>query len=521
MAQIAVVPRLPEAMLTYDVDAQAQLQTNASQHTFSRHFRSPRLEEMYRVHAFKLGRRRIARLVFLFIVLEVYVVASSYIEGAGMRKSSIQLYVPLVIISCFLGFLLSKFNSPSRLPWLMWLMAVSYVSAILGPMLNDVINFGSQNRTDDAHEESVLLTGEREHDASWVVGCWYICAFASAVWGDSSGMGPVGCITLFWILIAMHATTMGLAYNATESDAKGKFSAFVPQLFTAGAMNAYLAWIACEASRQMFLASALASMQRMEQLAGEKERLEYERQFAETKLKQAQSSGREGSEREGSGSGERSASRAGSESASSNDELGAIHMRAARSTSSASSNGDLDAISQTAVRTGARPSTLAKPACLRKVRVCSSSAQARVRPSMLAPTSEEDRSEGQRKPVRPLARLSSIPDDEAGEPSSSREPTASPERKRTREMAELPIGCCPSESDANSSAAVSSAKLTPTTSVATSATADELRGAFAPKPAMRALAALPRSLKDYLFALRGQRPPGPMPGQMPVDDTPA
>lgn len=449
-----------------------------------------------------------------------------------MRKSSIQLYVPLAIITCFLGFLLSKFNSPSRLPWLMWLMAVSYVSAILGPMLNDMINCGSHNHTDDA--QSVLLTGEREHDASWVVGCWYMCAFASAVWGDSSGMGPVGCITLFWILIAMHATTMGLAYNATESDAKGEFSAFVPQLFTAGAMNAYLAWIACEASRQMFLASALASMQRMEQLAGEKERLEYERLFAETKLKQAQSSGgsgREGSEREGSGSGERSASRAGSESASSNDELGAIHMRVSRSTSSASSNGELDAISQTAVCTGARPSTLAKPACLRKVRVCSSSAPSengrprspsrRVRPSMLAPTFEEDRSEGQCKPVRPVAHLSSIPGDEAGEPSSSREPTASPERKRTREMAKLPIGCCPSESDANSSAAVSSAKLTPTPSVATSATADELRGAFAPKPAMRALAALPRSLKDYVFALRGQRPPGPMPGQMPVDETPA
>ena len=513
-------------MLTYDIDA---LQADASQHTFSRHFRSGRLEQMYRAHAFQLGRRRIARLFLLFVVLEVYVIASTLYEDKGMRTSAMQLYVPVAILISALAFLLSKFNSPSRLPVMMWLVIVSYVSAILGPMLDKAINFSPPGNTTShnitSQQESVILTGEREHDATWTAGCWYMAAFATAVWGDSSGMGPAGCVTLFWILAAMHAATMGMAYNKIDSDARGQFKAIIPQLLIAGVMNAYLAWIACEASRQMFLASALASMHRVDQLTAEKERLNYERQFAETKLRMAWSSGasskpqekgsgREGpgqewSAREGSRSEERSASRAGSESTSSNSELGAIHTRGSSCgpRSSNSSNSELDAISQKAARAAMRP---AKPARCRKVRVCSPSAQARVSPSMLSPTFEEDKEERQPTPAQPLAvtNLSTIPDEEAGEPSPS-----SPDRKRTREMADLPIGCCPSDSDAASSAAVESAKVP---SDATSATADELRSAFTRPPAKSALAALPRSLVDYVFALRGQRPPGPMPGQMPA-----
>ena len=53
-----------------------------------------------------------------------------------------------------------------------------------------------------------------------------------------------------------------------------------PHLFIAGSINTCLAFLACEARRKTFLVTRM----RVEQLSREKERLEYERQFAETKL---------------------------------------------------------------------------------------------------------------------------------------------------------------------------------------------------------------------------------------------
>ena len=371
-------PSAPNTLACGVDEAQAQVKTDTRQYTFSREFRSARLEQMYRAHAFKLGQRRISRLILLFVAFELYIIVSKYTQRPGMRTSVTQLFGPSAVLLSSLAFLSSKWNNPSRMPVLLWLLAVSYVSLILGPLLRDLIAYErrdhgahrehvsestetadgtSHNLTlDDPDEESIFLTGAREHDASWVVGCWHLIAFGTAVWGDSSGMGPAGCISLFWILAGFHATTIGLAYSwqwsmaYPDSDEHIHFGTFVPQLVTAGAINAYLTWIACEASRKMFLASTLASMQRMEQLSGEKERLDYKRQFAEAKLRRAWSNspphereaGQEGSLEPEPPPGERSAERVGSESASSNSELRAISvaMRAskARTPKSASSN---------------------------------------------------------------------------------------------------------------------------------------------------------------------------------------
>ena len=91
-------------------------------------------------------------------------------------------------------------------------------------------------------------------------------------------------------------------------------------------------------------------------------------------------------------------------------------------------------------------------------------------------------------------------------------------RRRTREVVAEPASARPSEPAAPSSSSVISAysgtsgKRGVASSVATSATAGELREAFARTPRF---SVLPRALKEYVLAIRGQRPPGPMPGQMP------
>ena len=244
----------------------------------SRRFITPQLEQRYRAYAFPLGRRRVVRLVLLFVALEVYVIVSSFAREASIM-ASMRLdgtrYVGLSIQLATLAILLSKFNSPSRLPVLMWLAIACYVVSLVAPMLAD---------------GGAVLTGRREHDASWVVGSWYLAAVATAVLGEWGMMGPAGSISLFWIATAFHGTTMALAYAEAASGARGQFGAFVPHMVAAGCINAYLAWACCEASRQVFLACHLAAAHRMEQLSREKERLDYERRFAEMKLCQASSS---------------------------------------------------------------------------------------------------------------------------------------------------------------------------------------------------------------------------------------
>jgi len=89
-------------------------------------------------------------------------------------------------------------------------------------------------------------------------------------------------------------------------------------------------------------------------------------------------------------------------------------------------------------------------------------------------------------------------------------------RKRTREVVAEPASACTSEpaapSTVTSVCSGTSEKRGFASSVATSATAGELGEAFARTPRF---SVLPRALKEYVLAIRGQRPPGPMPGQMP------
>lgn len=106
------------------------------------------------------------------------------------------------------------------------------------------------------------------------------------MFGESAGVTPFGSISLFWILGGAHCAVFVLAYHAVprpgEDVSRGERSepALFPHLVIAGAINACLTFLACEARRKTFLVSRM----RVEQLSREKERLEYERQFAETKL---------------------------------------------------------------------------------------------------------------------------------------------------------------------------------------------------------------------------------------------
>ena len=108
------------------------------------------------------------------------------------------------------------------------------------------------------------------------------------MFGESAGCTPFGSISLFWILGGAHCAVVGLAYHAVprpgenvSREERDSFEPWLfPHLFIAGYINTCLAFLACEARRKTFLVTRM----RVEQLSREKERLEYERQFAETRL---------------------------------------------------------------------------------------------------------------------------------------------------------------------------------------------------------------------------------------------
>ena len=108
------------------------------------------------------------------------------------------------------------------------------------------------------------------------------------MFGESAGCTPFGSISLFWILGGAHCAVVGLAYHAVprpgenvSREERDSFEPWLfPHLFIAGYTNTCLAFLACEARRKTFLVTRM----RVEQLSREKERLEYERQFAETRL---------------------------------------------------------------------------------------------------------------------------------------------------------------------------------------------------------------------------------------------
>lgn len=118
----------------------------------------------------------------------------------------------------------------------------------------------------------------------------YVGAFGLAMFGESAGVTPFESISLYWICGGAHCAVVVLAYHTVPrpgedvsrgegQDQRGEPLLF-PHLFIAGSINTCLAFLACEARRKTFLVTRM----RVEQLSREKERLEYERQFAETKL---------------------------------------------------------------------------------------------------------------------------------------------------------------------------------------------------------------------------------------------
>ena len=524
---------------------QFELSTVARQFMLSRRFREPQLERRYREHAFRVGMRRVVPVVLLFITLEAYIVVTSLMEKLDNEEAwSVGdeivacRFAALSILLAALALLLSKHNRPSRLPLLLWVTITSYVVTLVAPKLANVLrstppamvdacNLSSGNQTVDDFEESVL-TGGREHDASWVAGCWYLAAVATAVCGDSWGMlGPAGSITLFWIAVALHATTMALAYEKTPSSARGQFGVFVPHMVAAGCINAYLAWACCEASRQMFLASALTSIQREEQLSREKERLDYERRFAEMRLCLAKSgaAGQHGDP--------------GSQPAESEAAAGAVEA-AAKAAAPASHGGsesrlsrsDVPSSSSTNVEVAAltwkmgRSVNWAQPWKLRTLLQ-----ELDAGSSMSAPSpSKGETVQQQVEPVHPLH--GSDPDATTASPDSSgsfglvelrHELQAARSEVQARKAAAQTL----SETGADIGASLSDgASSAGSRSVATSATAADLQLAFETEQRKQngTIAAMSRPkkggehpLRAFVLALYGQRPPGPMPGQMPPD----
>lgn len=236
---------------------------SARQFCFSRRFHDELLERQYRDAKYKQGRPRIAALLLLLVLIEMEVIGFAIVNGKpNNRVSWFSCIAPSVWLWSLLAILFSPWMSSSRLP----------VLAYIGAAVYEIFSLYGQLAA--AYEGSMQALDINEtHNASWVVGSWYIGAVLMAIWSDNSGLSPAASFSLYSVLMAPHVAVMHAAYErqpASCSTLRRDFNSFWVHLCIATGINAFLVILVSTASRRGYMVSAMLATRRAEQLVIEK-----------------------------------------------------------------------------------------------------------------------------------------------------------------------------------------------------------------------------------------------------------
>ena len=235
---------------------------SARQFCFSRRFQDELLERQYREAKFKLGRPRLTALIVVLLLIELEVLISAAHTGTGLRVVWLSVIAPFVLLWLLLAIIYSPWMSRSRLP----VLAYSGVAAYEG--------FALYGQLAAAYEGSTQALNVNEtHNASWVVGSWYIAGVLMAIWSDSSGLSPAASFSLYSVVMVPHVTLMHTAYERQPASCAALSRDFSPlwvHLCIAFGINAFLVVLVSTASRRGYVVSAMLASRRDEQLVIEK-----------------------------------------------------------------------------------------------------------------------------------------------------------------------------------------------------------------------------------------------------------
>ena len=154
---------------------------------FSRRFQSKHVERAFREHTFQVSKPRLAVILLIFLVVELYIMLASLafrVRKAGFRAHGLSQYGPFTLLCCATLFLFSRWNNSRRLPYVMWPLSLTYVLFLLCPLIPAALQEGTSNMTlwRERYQEDVEAERERPwHDylvqspasaASWAVASW-------------------------------------------------------------------------------------------------------------------------------------------------------------------------------------------------------------------------------------------------------------------------------------------------------------------------------------------------------------
>ena len=162
------------------------LNDDTRQLRFSRRFKSNHVEQAFREHNFQVSKPRLAGILLIFIVVELYILIANWVfhTSGRFRAHPVSQYGPFTLLCCATLFIFSRWNNSRRLPYVLYPVALGIVLCVICPQLPAALQEGTSNMTlwRERYLEDVEAGRERPwHDylvedpanaASWVVASW-------------------------------------------------------------------------------------------------------------------------------------------------------------------------------------------------------------------------------------------------------------------------------------------------------------------------------------------------------------
>ena len=264
-------------------------------------FRSKKLEAFYKTHSYATWRMRLRMVSSIGAVIEAWSVIHSFYCGCGARFGTYTggylvhaCTYPLALSVCFLAILSPKLSSTIA-PKFLAVFSVFFVMLVAGYCLPLIYYHHAHPLIGNATsaESGPCRAGPDAPDRGVL---WYLCGPLIGL-TLANGFGTsVGVSVIPYTFVS--ATALGLFVGLDAAKFYGKYrfvSLVLPQVTgILWILNIFAYHLQSSGARQQFISAIYVQYERevrVEQLQREKERLNYERQFAELANRQRQVAG--------------------------------------------------------------------------------------------------------------------------------------------------------------------------------------------------------------------------------------
>ena len=295
-------PSLPPMLPLADLDRSRDGALDLRQHPFSGRFVSAKLEAAYATHTHVMWRPRLRCVVFFTLLWEIYALISGLHCRCGARVGVYEGWALVYSYAFTMSMLILMFLllspgctrvlapvMPLLIPAFGLLIAVGYIVPL--EIYADHNPHDHVAAMATANNESLLVEASAEkvslaHDAAWFSATVVLFNLLVSTFGVSFGVGPIP-LALFSpvpLIVFMIYESKRLVYvYDIESSQLPKVGIFPAQTILIYSLCTVLTFFHASNNRQQYIVRIFVQHEldlRVQQLEQEKERLDYERQFA-------------------------------------------------------------------------------------------------------------------------------------------------------------------------------------------------------------------------------------------------